>query len=136
MQRRSFVRKFLSGLTDADYADQRLNKNENELTTMSWRAMMNAFAEVDTQIGPQAKRIYRPSQAVRQTREVDMEVPQILPDPRQPAGSAKPPLQPARPHQVPASWGQGTASMPTAPMPMSVDEIGEAGEVRLTPSCP
>ena len=90
---------------------------------------MNAFAEVDMQIGARAERIYRPSQAVRQTREVDMEVPQILPDPRQPAGSAKPPLQPARPHQVPASWGQGTASMPTAPMPMSVDVIGEAENV-------
>ena len=58
-----------------------------------------------------------------------MEIPQLPSAPRQQIGPAQPPQQLTQPHQVPASWGPGTASMPTAPIPMSVEVVKEKENV-------
>ena len=68
-QRRSLIKKFLVGLTNADYQDQRLNKNEDQLQAMTWVDFTNHLAWLDTQIGPRADRICRSGQTVRQANK-------------------------------------------------------------------
>ena len=91
-------------------------KDVHSLAEKSWPDLMYAFIKVDRIIGPRARRLHRPKQQVSQANHAP------------PSPAANPTAwDTARPHQQPASWGQGTVSMPTvrlAGKPMSISQIG------------
>ena len=68
-QRRSLIKKFLVGLTNADYQDQRLNKNEDELQAMTWVDFANHLAGWTQSSGPKLTGSAAPPKLyARQTR--------------------------------------------------------------------
>ena len=112
-QRRNLVSRFLKGMVKEDFDHASTPKDRDALAEKSWPALLLTFIEVDRIIGPRARRLHRPKQQVSQANDA----------PSNPAT-----WDTAKPHQQPATWGQGTVSMPTARSaaePMSVNEMNQ-----------
>ena len=125
-----FANKFLAGLTPADYDGGYINKHPMQVAKMAWSVFKEHLRDADLAMGPAATHLQqRPQQVLQATAPTAVTV-AAQPAVPQPQPTT---LQPLVPYQVPAAWGQSTASMPTAPghsvVPMTVDMLGEGGGV-------